>query len=138
MRHDPPGRSTNSTAGFPPIAAVSRSVRARPSHPSLLTGTRASSTPAMAATAVTRDCATAACDTTIPRSGSLIVFLEILFHLGPLAHGADQPLVARRGRVHAAVADQVVHRDDPAARGEALPRVAGLRDVGQVHVEQDG
>src|SRR5207249_7880273 len=136
VRHEPPGRSTNSTAGFPPIAAVRRSARARSSQPSLLTGNNASSTPAIAATAATRDWATAEWDTTMPRSGSLIVFLEILFHFGPLPHGADQALVEGLGRVHTAVAEQVVHRHDLADHGEVLARVQGHHDDRQAHVEQ--
>src|SRR5207302_9832170 len=69
VKQDPPGRSTNSTAGWPAIAAVSRAVSAPESQPSLLTETRASSTPVIAATADFSACATAACDTITPRSG---------------------------------------------------------------------
>src|SRR2546430_12122499 len=75
VKQDPPGRSTNSTAGWPAIAAVSRAVSAPESQPSLLTETRASSTPGIAATADFSACATAACDTITPRTGSLLVLL---------------------------------------------------------------
>src|SRR2546422_9059135 len=68
VRQEPPGRSTNSTAGCWAIAAVPRAVKAPESQPSLLTGTRASSTPVIAATAAFSACATAACETITPRS----------------------------------------------------------------------
>src|SRR3989441_5879163 len=51
VRHEPPGRSTNRTAGLLSIAWVRRSARAPRSQPSFDTGTSASRTPVIAATA---------------------------------------------------------------------------------------
>src|SRR5256885_1513254 len=123
VKQDPPGRSTNSTAGWPAIAAVSRAVSAPESQPSLLTETRASSTPVIAATADFSACATAACDTITPRSGSLIVLLEVLLQLAPFRHTLEEALVEVLRRIHAAVAQQVVHRHHLTDYGEILSRV---------------
>src|SRR5216110_1007385 len=138
VKQDPPGRSTNSTAGWPPIAAVSRAVSAPESQPSLLTETRASSTPVIAATADFSACATAAWDTITPRSGSLIVLLEVLLELAPLRHPLEEALVEVLRRIHAAVAQQVVHRHHLTDYGEILSRVERhghqrQRDVEQLH-----
>src|SRR5436309_867980 len=92
VKHEPPGRSTNRTAGLSPIARARRAARAPESHPSLLTATSASLTPVSAATAGNSACATAACETITPRVGSLIVFLEILQHFPALGHAVEQPL----------------------------------------------
>src|SRR5579884_365198 len=86
VRHDPPGRSTNSTAGRPPIARASRSVSAPVSQPSFDTASSASATPA--------------CDTTTPRTGSLIVLFEVLLQRPALGQPLEQPLVERARRVH--------------------------------------
>src|SRR5439155_807420 len=126
VRQEPPGRSTNSTAGCSAIAAVTRAVNAPESQPSLLTGTRASSTPVIAATAAFNACATAACETITPRSGSLIVLLEVLLQLALLRHPLEQPLVEMLRRVLAAVAHQVAHR-----------HALALADPGATKEEQD-
>src|SRR5436190_23184451 len=138
VRHDPPGRSTNSTTGWLPIAAVSRAVSAPESQPSLLTETRASSTPVIAATADFSACATAACDTITPRSGSLIVFLEVLLQLAPLRHPLEEALVEVLRRIHAAVAQQVVHRHHLTDDGEILARVERHGHERQRDVEELG
>src|SRR5713226_4968495 len=106
VRQDPPGRSTNSTAGPLPTACVSRSASASVPHPSLDTGVNAPSIPVMTVTALTRACATAACDTMTPRNGeeSLIIFLQILLHLSLLPHAPNQPFIERVRRVDSAVA----------------------------------
>src|SRR5690349_17350443 len=110
-RQEPPGRSTNSTAGRPPTAVSIRSTSALGSHPSLLTDCRASATPEIVRTAPTSAAASSACDTmtpTVPAAAvSLIVLFEILPDLRPLLHLPDQPLVELAGDVHAAVAQQV-------------------------------
>src|SRR2546423_12850115 len=138
VRHEPPGRSTNRTAGLPPIAWVRRAASAPVSQPSSDTGTSASFTPVIAATAASRAWATAACDTITPRNGSLIVLLEILLQLAALREALEQPVVERAGRVHAAVAEQVVHRHDLADHGQILAGVERHRDHREGHVEHAG
>src|SRR2546425_7733494 len=135
VRQEPPGRSTNSTAGRPPIASASRVVSAPESQPSLLTGTSASPIPVMAATAARSAWATAACDTITPRSGSLIVLLEVLLELALLGHAADEALVEGLGRVHAAVAQQMVHGHHLADHREVLARVERHGDERQRHFQ---
>src|SRR5207253_6527325 len=102
------------------------------------TGTRASFTPVIAATAVSNACATAACDTITPRRGSLIVFLEILLELPALGETLDQAVVKGARRVHPAVAQQEVHRHDLTDYGEVLAGVERHGDQGQGHVEHLG
>src|SRR5256886_15942632 len=123
VRHEPPGRSTNRMAGLLSIACVRRSARAPVSQPSFDTGTSASRTPVITVTAASRAWATAACETITPRSGSLIVFLEILLELAALCETLEQPIVERPRRIHAAVAQEVVHRDDLTDHGQVLARV---------------
>src|SRR6266850_6217171 len=123
VRHEPPGKSTNSTAGRAPAAWRSRSPSASLSQPSLLTGTRAPSIPVMVATAETSAWATPEWDTMTPRSGSLIVFLEVLLRRPLLTHAADQPIVEGVRRIDAAVTQQVVHREHFADHCEILPGV---------------
>jgi len=74
------------------------------SQPSFDTGTSASLTPVIAATAETRAWARAAWETITPRNGSLIVFLEIFLELAALGETLEQPVVERPRRIHAAVA----------------------------------
>src|SRR5213592_591155 len=138
VRHEPPGRSTNRTAGLSPIARARRAARAPESHPSLLTATSASLTPVIAATADNSACATAACETITPRVGSLIVFLEILQHFAALGHAVEQPLVELPRGVDAAVAQQMVHRHDLADHRQVLAGVERHRDQGQRHVQEPG
>src|SRR5205823_9381918 len=135
VRHEPPGRSTNRTAGLPAIACVRRSASAPVSQPSFDTGTSASSTPVIAATAASSAWATAACDTITPRNGSLIVLLEILLQLAALREALEEPVVEGARRVHAAVAEQVVHRHDLADHGQVLAGVERDRDHREGHVE---
>src|SRR2546422_6098081 len=123
VRHEPPGRSTNSTAGRPPIARMRRSVSAPESQPSFDTGTSASLTPVCSSDLASSAWATAACVTITPRSGSLIVFLEVLLQLASLRHALQQALVELPRRVDAAVALQMVHRHHLADHGEILARV---------------
>src|SRR5207249_12284565 len=108
--HEPPGRSTNRTACLLSIAWLRRSARAPESQPSFDTGTSASRTPVIAATAASRACATAAWETITPRSGSLIVFLEILLELTALGEPLEQPILECPRRIHGAVAQQVIRR----------------------------
>src|SRR6185503_4965917 len=138
VRHDPPGRSTNNTAGRSPTARRSRSPSASLSHPSLLIGTSAPSIPVMTVTAETSAWAIAAWDTITPRSGSLIVLLEVLLHRAFFAHAADQPFVEVLRRIDAAVAQQVVHRDHLTDHGQVLAGVQRDRDERQLGVEQLG
>src|SRR6266566_2646873 len=138
VRHEPPGRSTNRTAGLLSIAWLRRSARAPVSQPSFDTGTSASRTPVIAATAASRACATAAWETITPRSGSLIVFLEILLELAALGEPLEQPVVERPRRIHAAVAQQVIHRDDLTHHREVLPRVERHGDERQRDLEHLG
>src|SRR5207237_9207836 len=98
VRHGPPGRSTTRTPGLPASACVRRSASAPVSHPSFDTGTSASSTPVIAATAASSAWATAACDTITPRNGSLIVLLEVLLQLAALREALEQPVVEGAGR----------------------------------------
>src|SRR5712692_1540277 len=135
VRQEPPGRSTKITAGPFPTAAVSRADSAPESQPSLLTGTSALRTPAIAATADTSASATAACDTITPRSGSLIIFLEIRLQLPLLGHAPDQAVVERLRRVYAAVAQQVRHRHDLADHRQVLARVERHRHERQPHLQ---
>src|SRR5207237_1815200 len=102
------------------------------------TGTAASSTPVIAATAASSACAPAAADTITPRNGSLIVLLEVLLQLSALRQALEQPVVERAGRVHAAVAEQVVHRDDLADHGQVLAGVERHRDEREGHIEHPG
>src|SRR5213594_1758044 len=135
VRHEPPGRSTNSTAGFPAMAWLRRSASAPVSQPSFDTGISASFTPVIAATAASRAWATAACETMTPRRGSLIVFLEILLELAALGETLEQPVVEGARRIHAAVAQQVVHGNDLTDHGQVLPRVERYGDERQSHLE---
>src|SRR5438093_5421330 len=138
VRHEPPGRSTNRTAGLLSIACVRRSASAPVSQPSLDTGTSASRTPVIAATAASRACATAAWETITPRSGSLIVFLEILLELTALGKPLEQPVVECPRRIHATVAQQVIHRDDLTHHREVLPRVERHGDERQRDLQHLG
>src|SRR2546423_12049707 len=138
LGQEPPGRSSNRTAGWLSIARVRRAASAPVSQPSSDTGTSASFTPVIAATAASRAWATAACDTITPRNGSLIVLLEILLQLAALREALEQPVVERAGRVHAAVAEQVVHRHDLADHGQILAGVERHRDHREGHVEHAG
>src|SRR5439155_948026 len=104
-------------------------------QPSFDTGTSASWTPVIAATAASKAWATAACDTITPRSGSLIVFLEILLELAALGETLEQPVVEQARRIHAAVPQQVVHRNDLTDHGQVLPRVERYGDDRQSHLE---
>src|SRR5260370_10130479 len=81
----------------------------------------------MTVTAATSGRARAAWETISPRS-SLIVLLEVLLDVGARAHPLEEPLVERPRRVHACVAQQVIHRHDFADDGEVLPRVEGDGD----------
>src|SRR6266487_5514791 len=135
VRHEPPGRSTNRRVGLLSIACVRRSARAPVSQPSFDTGTSASRTPVIAATAARRAWATAACETITPRSGSLIVFLEILLELAAFGEALEQPVVERPRRIHAAVAQQVVHRDDLTDYRQVLSRVERHSDQRQRDLE---
>src|SRR6266699_4030763 len=138
VRHEPPGRSTNNTAGRSPTAWRSRSPSASLSHPSLLIGTSAPSMPVMSVTAETSAWATPEWDTITPRSGSLIIFLEVFLQIPLLAHAPDQPVVERMRRIDTAVAQQVVHRDHFADHRQVLPGVQGHRHERQLDVEQVG
>src|SRR5258705_214958 len=138
VRQEPPGRSTNNTAGRSPTACRSRSPSASLSHPSLLTGTRAPSIPVMSVTAETSAWATPEWETITPRSGSLIVLLEVLLQLTLFTHAADQPVVERVRRIDAAVAQQVIHRDHFADHRQVLARVQRNRDEGHLDVEDIG
>src|SRR6266850_1914753 len=138
VRHEPPGKSTNSTAGRAPAAWRKRSPSASLSQPSLLTGTSAPSMPVMVATAETSAWATPEWDTITPRSGSLIVFLEVLLRRPFFAHAADQPVVERMRRIHAAIAQQVVHGEHFADHRQVLAGVQGHREERQLDVEQLG
>src|SRR5215203_496316 len=56
-------------------------------------------------------------------SDSLIVFHQVLPNVGCLAHASDEPFVERLGRVHAAVTQEMIHRDDFGDHGDVLPGV---------------
>src|SRR6267142_63388 len=135
VKHEPPGRSTKSTAGPPPAASRSRSPSSAVPQPSLEIGVSAPSMPVIAVTASTIAFATAACDTMTPRS-SLIIFLEVTLHPALLPHAPNQALVARVRRVHTAVAQQVSHRDDFADHGQILPRIERHCHEWQLDIEQ--
>src|SRR5207244_143358 len=111
------------------IAAVSRAVSAPESQPSLLTETRASSTPVIAATADFSACATAACDTITPRSGSLIVLLEVLLQLAPFRHTLEEALVEVLRRIHAADLHVVSCQLMPPADQHVVPVAGDVDDV---------
>jgi len=132
VRHEPPGRSTNRTAGLSSIACVRRSARAPVSQPSFDTGTSASRTPVIAATAATKAWATAACETITPRSGSLIVFLEIFLELATLGETLEQAVVERPRRIHAAVAQQVVIATTSQTTVRFFPGLSGTVTSGSV------
>src|SRR5689334_22442413 len=138
VRQEPPGRSTNTTAGPAPMASPIRALRDPPSQPSLLTGTRAPATPEMCSAAVTRDCASPACETTTPRRGSLIVFLEIRADVPPLPHGPHQPVVEFLGGVYAAIPQKVVHGHHLTDNRQILAGVQGHRHEGQRNAQQRG
>src|SRR5260370_36844595 len=89
----------------------------------------------MTVTAATSACARAAWETITPRS-SLIVLLEVLLDVGARAHPLEEPLVERPRRVHARVAQQVVHRDDFADDGEVLPRAEVAVDQRHWNLQQ--
>src|SRR6267378_3672739 len=124
VRQEPPGKSTNSTAGCDPAAWRSRSPSASLSQPSLLTGTSA--------------WAMAEWDTMTPRSGSLIVFLEVLLRGAFFAHAPDQAVVEDMRRIHAAVAQQVVHGQHFADHRQVLAGIQGHREQRQLDVEELG
>src|SRR5205085_10924499 len=122
-RQLPPGRSTNTTAGAAPMASLRRFASRPVSQPSLLTATSWSPSPVICRTASTRPEASAACDTTTPFSGSLIILGEILAELLLLFHTADQALVQLLGRVDPAPAKQVVQGDHLGNDGDVLAGV---------------
>src|ERR687887_1289610 len=137
MKQEPPGRSTNSTAGPLPTASRSRSPSASVPHPSFETGVSAPSIPVIAMTAVASACATAAWDTITPCS-SLIIFFEVRLHPAFFAHAANEPLVERIRRIHAAVTQQMIHGDDFADHGQILARVQRDGHERELDVEQRG
>src|SRR6185312_7348378 len=134
---EPPGRSTKIIAGPSPTASRRRSASWSVPQPSLETAVSALSIPVMARTAATIACATAAWDTMMPRS-SLIVFLEVLLRIALLFHPLDQPLVERRGRVHTAVAQQMIHGHHFADHREVLAGIERHRHERNPHIEQLG
>src|SRR5438094_8038748 len=127
-----------STAGESLTASASMRNSASRSQPSLLTGTKASLTPVMFSTAAISALATAAWETITPRSGLLIVPLQVLLKLPRLSHALEQALVEPLGRVHAAVAQQVMHRHHLADYREVLPGVERHRDDRHGHLEDVG
>src|SRR2546428_534221 len=118
-----------STAGESPTASASMRNSASRSQPSLLTGTKASLTPVMFSTAAISALATAAWETITARSGLLIVPLQVLLQLPRLSHALEQALVEPLGRVHAAVAQQVIHRHH-------LEHAFALADPGAAHEQE--
>src|SRR5438552_2826014 len=74
--------------------------------------------------------------TITPRSGSLIVLLEVLLELAPLRHPLEEAFVEVLRRIHAAVAQQVVHRHHLTDYREILARVERHGDERQRDVEQ--
>src|SRR5437868_14655918 len=64
-------------------------------------------------------------------TGSLIVFLQVLSHLGRVAHLLDQSLVETLGRINAAVFQQVVHRDDLADHRDVLAGIQQHARLGE-------
>src|SRR5262245_28993742 len=135
VRHEPPGRSMNSTAGLSATAAERLRNSASRSQPALLTGTSASAIPAIDCTAATSAAATSAWETMTPRNGLLIVLFEIRLQLPPLRHVADQALVQALRRINAAVAQQVRHGDDFADHREILARIQRDGDAGNGDLE---
>src|SRR5260370_33860383 len=93
--------------------------------------------PVIASTAATSDSATAACDTITPRS-SLIVLLEVLPHAALLLERLVQPLVEPLRRIHAAVAQQMVHRHHFTDHGQVLAGIERHRHQRQPHAENLG
>src|SRR5207247_5660293 len=120
----------------PAMAWLRRSASAPVSQPSFDTGTSASFTPVIAATAASRAWATAACETMTPRRGSLIVFLEVFLQLAALGKSLEEPVVERACRIHSAVAQQVVHRHDLAHDREVLARIERHGHERQRHLDE--
>src|SRR5690349_17384056 len=113
----------------PPIAA------SRPSGPcpSLDTAASASSSaPAICRTAAVSPTASDECASTSPRTGLLIVLLEVL---GQPLHVAPQALIEQGRRVDTRILQEMVHRDDFRDHGNVLPRVQGHNDPRHLHAE---
>src|SRR6185437_6675545 len=135
-RHEPPGRSTKTTAGPSPMASPMRAFSDPPSHPPLVTGTSAPATPEMVSVAPTSDCASPAWETTTPRRVLLIVFLEIRADVPALPHCAHEPVVEFLGGVYAAISQEVVHGHHLTNNRQILAGVQGHRHEGQRNAQK--
>src|SRR5262245_18860585 len=71
----------------------------------------------------------------IARAPSLIVFREVLSHIRGLSHATHEPFVERLGRVHTAVAQEVIHCDHLRDDGDVLSRIQEHANQGKLDVE---
>src|SRR4051812_2916448 len=104
----------------------------------LESGTNASPRPVICPTADTIPAAKSPWPATSARaadSGSLNVFDQVLPNVNGFAHPADEALVERLGRIHAAVAQEMVHRDDFSDHGDVFPGVQEHLDLRQLDAE---
>src|SRR5687768_16936872 len=109
-------------------ASFTRACRLSGPHPSLVSARSASpSTPEIASTDATSPSASDAWASTTPRTGSLIVFLQVLRRP---RHAGLQPPVEERGGVVPGELEQVVHRHHLADHGDVLPRHQRHDDLG--------
>src|SRR5579863_6732888 len=149
----PAGRSVKITRA-PADVTASRSVRTISSAPSplLVSATSTPPRPVICSTAETIPMANSPCPATRARGtsavpaasdfpASLIVFSQIPLHKCALAarplHVVDQPLVELLGRIHPAVAEQMVHGNHLRHDGDVLSRIERDRDLGHRNA-QDG
>src|SRR5690606_19733025 len=91
--------------------------------------------PVICSTADTSPSATRPCPRTIASGFSLIVFGEVLPHVGGGAHASYETLVERFGGIYPAEAQEMIHGDDFRHNGDVLPRVERDGDARDLHVE---
>src|SRR5687767_7601531 len=116
----PLGMSVKTIPGPSPRASRTLFCSASGPQPSLLTARRASaSAPAIWRTDCTSPSASEAWLTTSPRTGSLIILLQVLRHAG---HPVLEPLVEQAGAVDARILQQVVHGHHLADHRDVLTR----------------
>src|SRR5687768_9262552 len=135
----PAGRSVKMTRIFRESTSSRSacSISAAP-NPELDIARKSSPRPVICSTALTNPKARSPCAATIATGvPSLIIFLEILANRGGLGglHPLHEALVERFGGIHAAVAQEVVHRDHFGDDSDVLAGIEWNEDLRQLHAE---
>src|SRR5215203_3605493 len=138
IRQEPLARSTNTTAGCPATAAITRSSSATRSQPLFETGMRAPVRPLICSAACTSAAASGPWHTTTPRSSSLIVLLEVLLDPTLFLHALDEASIECRGHIHSGIAQEVHHRDHLRNHRDILAGVERDHDPWHRHLQNGG